>query len=68
MNQATQVKPGSSVAVDRSSGKFVVYKTDANGQTHGYETTWKNLNNEQRAALQKAGQVTQRGEIKTPGK
>jgi hypothetical protein len=63
MDQAVQVKPGSSVAVDQSKGKFVVYKTDANGQTHGYETTWKGLRNDQRAALQKAGLVTKRGKI-----
>jgi RHS repeat-associated protein len=66
MDQAVQVKSGSSVAVDQSSGKFVVYKTDANGQTHGYETTWKGLRNDQRAALQKAGQVTQKGKIVKP--
>ena len=63
MDQAVQVKPGSSVAVDRSTGKFVVYRTDANGQTHGYQTTWKGLRNEQRAALIKAGLATKRGKI-----
>jgi RHS repeat-associated protein len=66
MDQAVQVKQGSSVAVDRSSGKFVVYKTDANGQTHGYETTWKGLRNDQRAALIKSGLTTKRGKIITP--
>jgi len=49
--------------VDRSTGGFVVYRTNPNGQTHGYETTWKQLRNDQRAALQKAGLVTQRGKI-----
>ena len=37
---AAQVKPGNSVAVDSTTGKFVVYRTDANGQTHGYQTSW----------------------------
>ena len=63
MDKAVEVKPGSSVAVDHDHGNFVVYKTDENGQTHGYQTSWKGLRNDQRAALQKAGQVTQRGKI-----
>jgi RHS repeat-associated protein len=62
-DSAVEVKAGQRVNVDRSTGKFVVYRTDQNGQTHGYETTWKGLRNEQRAALQKAGVVTQRGKI-----
>jgi len=49
-----------------TSGKFVVYRTDPNGRTHGYETTWKGLRNDQRAALQKAGAVTKHGRIKEP--
>jgi RHS repeat-associated protein len=61
---ATQVKPGQRVAIDPSTGKFVVYRTDPNGQTHGYETTWQGLRNDQRAALQKAGLVTKHGRIK----
>jgi hypothetical protein len=65
-DSATQVKPGQRVGVDRSSGNFVVYRTDPNGQTHGYETTWKGLRNDQRAALQKAGVVTKHGRIKEP--
>lgn len=52
------------MAVDQSTGKFVVYRTDPNGVTHGYETTWKGLRNDQRAALQKADLVTKRGKIK----
>jgi hypothetical protein len=31
-----------------------------------YETTWKGLRNDQRAALQKAGLVTKHGRIKEP--
>ena len=65
-DSAVQVKAGQRVAVDQSTGKFVVYRTDANGRTHGYETTWKGLRNDQRAALQKAGLVTQRGKIIKP--
>jgi hypothetical protein len=30
----------------------------------GYQTNWKGLRNDQRAALQKAGLVTKRGQIK----
>ncbi len=65
-DSAIQVKPGQRVAVDQSTGKFVVYRTDPNGQTHGYETTWKGLRNDQRAALQKADLVTKRGKIRPP--
>lgn len=65
-DSAIEVKPGQRVGVDQSTGKFVVYRTDPNGQTHGYETTWKGLRNDQRAALQKADLVTQRGKIKPP--
>jgi hypothetical protein len=65
-DSAVQVKPGQRVNVDRSTGGFVVYRTNPNGQTHGYETTWKQLRNDQRAALQKAGLVTQRGKIIPP--
>ena len=65
-DSAVQVKPGQRVNVDRSTGGFVVYRTNPNGQTHGYETTWKQLRNDQRAALQRAGLVTQRGKIIPP--
>jgi RHS repeat-associated protein len=65
-DQAVGVNANTKVAVDRSSGKFVVYRTDANGQTHGYETDWAGLRNNQRAALQKAGLATQRGKIIQP--
>ena len=65
-DSAIQVKPGQRVAVDQSSGKFVVYRTDPNGQTHGYQTTWQGLRNDQRAALQKADLVTKRGKIRPP--
>jgi hypothetical protein len=34
--------------------------------SHGYETTWKGLRNDQRAALQKAGLVTKHGRITEP--
>ena len=66
LDAAVDVKQGSRVAVDHASGKFVVYKTDPNGQTHGFETSWKGLRNDQRAALQKAGYVTKHGRIRTP--
>jgi hypothetical protein len=66
MGSAVQVKPGSSVAVDHENGGFVVYKTDSNGQTHGYQTSWGGLRNDQKAALQGAGLVTQRGKIVPP--
>lgn len=65
-DSAIQVKPGQRVAVDQSNGTFVVYRTDPNGVTHGYQTTWKGLRNDQRAALLKAGLVTKRGKIKPP--
>jgi hypothetical protein len=62
-DSAVVINANTRIGVDTGAGAFVVYRTDANGVTHGYQTTWQGLRNNQRAALQKAGKVTQRGKI-----
>src|SRR5260370_13033100 len=52
-DQAVGVNANTKIAVDQASGKFVVYRTGSNGETHGYETDWEQLRNNQTAGLQK---------------
>jgi hypothetical protein len=65
LKAAIPYKPTSKglVAVDRSTGEFVVLRPHIGSRFHAYAKTWDQLSQEQRNALIRAKLVTQNGKI-----
>ncbi len=63
LKNAVEVKEGKLIGVDAKANEIVVFREHREGKYHGYTSTWKELDNADKALLRELELVNKKGEI-----